>query len=354
MKILMLVNWKIKKLDKKPNNLQSPNYVLNNEKYWFFNHFANKNLEVKVLGMNSINIIEKFEQFILKFYLLQGFKSLFLLQKKDLIISHSMQSGIFICFLRRFFKTKRKHIVFDIGSFASASTKGLKLKLMQFASKSIDGVIYHTSSQLEYYKQYFPWLVDKSAFIRFGTDNEFFDNDFETINDEKYMICVGYSKRDWDTLIKAYKELKTDVKLLLVGKINKEYYGINGVQQIDFIPIDKLKTYIAKSMFCILPLESFNYSYGQMTLLQQMAMGKVVLAANVPSLRDYIKDGKNGVFYESKNVNDLKCKIEYLINNNEKIKEIEKEAKNFAMYECNEKIMALEIEKFIEKILKDD
>ena len=33
---------------------------------------------------------------------------------------------------------KAKHIVFDIGSFASASESGFSLKLMQFASKSLD------------------------------------------------------------------------------------------------------------------------------------------------------------------------------------------------------------------------
>ena len=38
--------------------------------------------------------------------------------------------------------------------------------------------------------------------------------------------------------------------------------------------------------------KSFNYSYGQMTLMQQMALGKCVVAAKVPSLVDYVENGK--------------------------------------------------------------
>lgn len=57
---------------------------------------------------------------------------------------------------------------------------------------------------------------------------------------------------------------------------------------------------IYNARLCVLPLESFNYSYGQMTFLQQMALGKCVIAANVPSLNGYAEDKKTAVFYEAK------------------------------------------------------
>lgn len=52
------------------------------------------------------------------------------------------------------------------------------------------------------------------------------------------------------------------------------------------------------------------YSYGQMTLLQQMALGKAVIVAKVPSMLDYVQDGENACFYEAKNASDLCGKME--------------------------------------------
>ena len=131
--------------------------------------------EVDVIDVSSFSWLEHFEKEKIRFYVWQTLKVIPRLGQYDLIVSHGMQSGVVLSLFRRIFKTKAKHIVFDIGSFNSAAESGFALKLMQFASKSIDSLIYHTSSQLDYYRKFFPWLVEKSQFIRFGTDLEFFD-----------------------------------------------------------------------------------------------------------------------------------------------------------------------------------
>lgn len=97
--------------------------------------------------------------------------------------------------------------MFDIGSFASASESGFSLKLMQFASKSLDGLIYHMSAQKSYYERFFPWIVGKSRFIRYGADFDFFGDD-RMINSigRSYIVCAGKNKCDWNTVVKAYKE----------------------------------------------------------------------------------------------------------------------------------------------------
>ena len=195
MKILMLVNWKVEHCNQKPLNQQPPNYYIKDEPYWFYRYFQNIP-QVHVVDMHSFEWLEKFEQNKVRFYIWQTLKVLPKLNQYDLIISHGMQSGLVLSAWRRLFKTKPKHIVFEIGSFNSAAEQGIALKLMQFASKSIDGLIYHTRSQINYYRKYFPWLVEKSQFIKFGTDLEFFDldNEKDTSDKNQYVICVGYTK----------------------------------------------------------------------------------------------------------------------------------------------------------------
>ncbi len=351
MKVLMLVNWKVEYCKNRPEHKQPPNFYVEGEEYWFYRYFKKKT-EVDVLDIRSFSWLERFEKEKLRFYVWQALKAIPKARKYDLIVSHGMQSGIVLSLWRRLFKTKAKHIVFDIGSFNSAAESGFALKLMQFASKSVDGIIYHTSSQINYYRQFFSWLTGKSRFIRFGTDLEFFDpSGLKKMEDSGcYIICVGYIKRDWETLIAAYRGLDTDVKLRLVGHVEEMYSSIPGVEQLPYVPIRELVLQIYNARFCVLPLESFNYSYGQMTLLQQMALGKCVIAARVPSLVDYIEDKKTAIMYEPKDVSDLRHKIKECLEGEVDVKKIGSDASNFLDAYCNERTMAKTVESFYHDI----
>lgn len=352
----MLVNWEISYTNSVPVDKQPPDYYEKGKPYWFFKYFKNTP-DVDVLDISSFPSIEHFEKDKLHFYILQTIRAIPKLNKYDVVISHGMQSGIVLCLYRRLFgKGKYKHIVFDIGAFNSAKESGRALKLMQFVGKSIDGIIYHTESQRAYYKRCHPWLLPRSQYIVFGTDPEYF-SDKLAINDinSNYILSFGDSKRDWDTLIKAYSKISTNINLRIIGPHNLETED-NRIEVLGRVPIDKLKQEIAGAKFCILPLESYNYSYGQMTLLQQMAMGKAVIAANVPSISAYpISDDSgeisNMVLYQPENIDELALKIKMLIDNPKVIHNIGISARNSVLYKFNEKNMALEIEDFINKVL---
>ena len=354
MKILMLVNWKIEYCNSVPKSKQPPDYCIKGEDYWFYRYFKNKP-EVDVIDISSFSALENFEKNKLHFYIHQGLKAVPRLDKYDLVVSHGMPSAVIVALWQHLFKKKIKHIVFDIGCFNSAAESGRIMKIMQYVSKSIDGIIYHTKCQKEYYEKYYPWLTNKSEFIRFGTDLEFFDSgSLKKSNDYgKYIVCIGASRRDWDTLIKAYKLLDTDLELRIIGHTDEKNNGIDGVKQIPFIPVTDMINQIYNARLCVLPLEAFNYSYGQMTFLQQMALGKCVIAADVPSLKGYAEDKKTAVFYEAKNENSLKDAVKFVLDNPKEEAKIISNARDYLKNECNEKIMAEQIESFYLKILKN-
>lgn len=352
MKILMLVNWKIEYCNSVPKSKQPPDYCIKGEDYWFYRYFKNKP-DVDIIDISSFPALENFEKNKLHFYIHQGLKAVPRLDKYDLVVSHGMPSAVIVSLWQHLFKKRVKHIVFDIGCFNSAAESGRIMKIMQKISKSIDGIIYHTKCQKEYYEKYYPWLANKSEFIRFGTDIEFFDNGkLKKSNDYgKYIVCIGASRRDWDTLIKAYKLLDTDLELRIIGHTDEKYNGIKGVKQIPFIPVTDMINQIYNARLCVLPLESFNYSYGQMTFLQQMALGKCVIAANVPSLNGYAEDKKTAVFYEAKNENSLADAVNFVLDNPKEEAKIISNARDYLKNECNERIMAEQIENFYLKIL---
>lgn len=364
-KILMLVNWKVEYCRQNPTDKQPPDFVAEGQPYWFYRYFKEP-VQVDVLDVSSLPVIERFEREKLRFYVLQALRAIPRLHKYDLVVSHGMQSGVAISLWRRFFPGKVKHVVFDIGSFNSAAESGVALRMMQFASRSIEGVIYHTSTQKDYYEKCFPWIVPHAQFIRFGTDSLFFRA--EGGGGQKkfpFILCVGYDKRDWDTLIRAYALLtwKRPADAPVLKLIGREKYQLpEGVElpeaakleTLPYIPVRQLMEQIQEAAFCVLPLESFNYSFGQMTLLQQMALGKAVIVARVPSMLDYVQDGKNALFYETGNENDLCEKMQLLLDNVDLCKLLGKQAGAYVREEHNEKDMALQIEAFYRKVLKEE
>lgn len=370
MKILMLVNWKVEYTDKPLKDKQPPDYVAEGQPYWFFRYFPEESdICVDVVDIRSFPWMERFEKNKIRFYIWQTLKILPRLKKYDLVLSHGMQSGIVLCLIRRMFgKGRYKHIVFDIGAFNSARESGKSLKLMRFVSKSLDGVIYHTQSQRFYYEKCHPWLLGKSKFIPFGTDTEFFapERDDRSEGTEKnaqkempsdgmtvkapYILCVGYHKRDWDTLLAAYRELTGNrLKTAGVGAVCLRLIGnrsirtdIEGVEVMDQVSVTELKHQIQNALFCVLPLQQYNYSYGQMTLLQQMVMGKAVIVADVSSIQAYKEEG-NLLLYKSEDVQELSFCMEKLLFDAEKRELTGQKARESVLKNYNEQNMAKEI-----------
>lgn len=358
----MLVNWKVVFCENLPDNLQSPDYFITNKPYWFFKYLP-ADMQVDVIDVSSICWLEKFESNKIRFYIWQTLKVLYRLNQYDLVISHGMQSGIVLAIIRRIFgKGKYKHLIFDIGAFNSARESGQSLKLMQFASKSIDYVVYHTQSQIEYYKKCHPWLVDKSTFIPFGTDYDFFtreipDHIYKCLDVKDYILCVGYNKRDWSTLVEAYSKIKTDVKLVMLGHVDDKISDIDSrIIMLPKVSVEELRCWIKDALFCVLPLEYMNYSFGQMTLLQQMAMGKAVICADVPSIQAYkvpYDNPENIVVYKAGDSEDLRQKITNLLSEVDLMIEIATNAQKSVSDYFNEEKMAQDIYKVIEKVMRD-
>lgn len=357
MRILMLVNWKVKYCNEIPADKQPPDYVVPGQKYWFFRYLPD-DAEVDVVDCSSFPQLEKFEKNKLRFYIWQTLKIIPRLNQYDVVLSHGMQSGIVLCLWRRLFgKGKYRHIVFDIGAFNSAKESGKSLKLMQFASKSLDGVIYHTGSQISYYEKCHPWLPDKSVYIPFGTDTEFFEGTSQDGREEKeekpYILSIGYNKRDWDTLLAAYRKTDRKYNLKLIGNPDAVTgTDRNGIEALPPTGIRELMRLIQGEAFGVLPLKSFNYSFGQMTLLQQMAMGKAVISADVPSLRDYVENGTDGWLYEPEQEDDLAEKIQKWMDCPETVAVLGQNAQKAISEKFNEKQMAVQIWEFIKEICR--
>ena len=309
MRILLLVNWKIRYCNEIPNDLPPSDYVCPQEIYWFFKYFKEKPV-VDVVDIRAPKWIEKLEN-KLRFHFYQTLRILRKINQYDLIFVHGTTSAMLLGAIKRVFRLKTPPILdVDISSFRQASTKGMIHKLSQFASTDFDYMVYHTRSQITYYQEQFPWLADKCEFIPLGVDYHYWKTKTYPQIPEKdsYIVSVGYRKRDWDTLLKAYDQAKIKEKLYLIGNPDLKCDNPD-VKVLPFIPIDELMTYIANAKFSVIPLDDFNYSFGQLTLLQQMATGVPILAADVRAVRDYISQSEGAMSYKPYDAEDLTEKL---------------------------------------------
>ena len=89
-----------------------------------------------------------------------------------------------------------------------------------------------------------------------------------------------------------------------------------------------------------------------MTLLQQMALGKAVIAARVPSMIDYVEEDRTALCYTAGDAEELCRKMIWLFENGDAREQIEKNAAGYVKEQYNEKKMALQIEEYLKQILK--
>jgi glycosyltransferase involved in cell wall biosynthesis len=233
-------------------------------------------------------------------------------------------------------------VIIDVGGMNGARINRYETPLIRKALKSNPAIIYHSKSQIDIYKQAYPELVCKSKFILFGVDTEYFTP--QNTKTENFVLSFGFYKRDYHTLIRAWDKVISDTKLKIIGIEGKSTDSILYPGKFN---IKQLKEEIAKSLFVVVPLPVFNYSYGQMSFLQSMSMGKPVIVTRTPSSSDYLIDGHGSYYVKPYDADDLAEKINILLSKKEILPELGLLARQQTEEKLNEKIMARSIYEFL-------
>lgn len=347
MRILFLPNWKVVQPSEDVADIQAPDKFVKGEPYWFFKHF-NTAVKVDIIDFQQGNLLSFIEKKC-NTYIWQGVKAFFSKKNYDVVISHGAQSGLVYSLLRTiFFRTKPVHIIFDIGSMNGARENIIENRLIQWVLRSNPSVICHSKIIIENYKIRYKNLVTRSKFIPFGVDVDDFKPQ-PPPQDTHYILSFGASKRDYKTLLEAWSTINTTYKLRLIGY--QQPLSVENVEVIKKVTIAELRTHIANSLFVVIPLPVFNYSYGQMSFLQSMSMGKPVVVTRTPSSVDYLHDGKGAFLVNPYDVADMKAKLEQLLNNHQLCSEMGRQARQLVADDFSEKQMAVKVECFIQEVL---
>lgn len=159
---------------------------------------------------------------------------------------------------------------------------------------------------------------------------------------EKTVIYTGtaFSWKGVDTLIKAAKYIKG--KILIVGlnegDLKEMMAGDNDIPwekiiAVGWIPPAKVRDYLNMASVAVVPnkKESISSFYtSPLKLFEYMASGIPVVASDLPSIREIIKDGETGILVEPDNPEKLAESINMLIENEELASRISIKAQELA------------------------
>lgn len=154
--------------------------------------------------------------------------------------------------------------------------------------------------------------------------------------DKLTLIFVGQLNRrkGLHHLLYCARELSDKINIILVGGINpifdlyKEYKDDKNISFTGFIDRDRLKEHYAHADVFVLPSLSEGMSLAG---LEAMAFGMPILCSDHSGINDLVEDGINGYVFQTGNLEDLKSKICWFIENKSKCFSMGKRSREIAL-----------------------
>lgn len=345
MKVLFLPNWKVHRLQADSRAYQAPDKQVAGRPYWFFRHFPEES-RVDVVDYQEDNPLRPVEKRV-KTYLWQGMKAFVARENYDVVISHGAQSGLMYALLRTMTCRRRPaHVIIDVGSMNGGRSDRLENLMIRSALRSRPYSICHSRIVIENYARTYPDMLGRTSFVPFGVDVDDFSPSAWT-GDSDYVLSFGASKRDYPTLLKAWAGIRTRSRLRLIGCGPIPGSAPSNVEALGTVPLSELKEHIRNALFIVIPLPVFNYSYGQMSFLQSMSMGKAVVVTRTPSSVDYLEHGRGAFLVKPYDVEDMREKIGLMLHDPELARQAGVTARQFVRERFPEKTMAEGIHHFL-------
>jgi glycosyltransferase involved in cell wall biosynthesis len=148
----------------------------------------------------------------------------------------------------------------------------------------------------------------------------------EDYTKEHYYCYLGRisHEKGVTTLINAAKTLPYKLKAIGGGPLEEALREkIKDYSNIDFVGYKQwtaIKEIVGKARFLVTPSEW--YEVLGIVNIESLCLGTPVLGANIGGIPEVIEEGKNGMLFESRNVKDLKDKIQKMFTTNFEYKTI--------------------------------
>lgn len=225
-------------------------------------------------------------------------------------------------------------------------SKAKKCKKIRKELSKIDYILPETKILMEAYKKFYS-LSNCFVLNNFRDNNNIINNKVEKCGNLKaiYLSRVMRIKGIFDLLhiVNKISDIRLDIygSLELDDDDTKRFYELinDKVRYLGPVENDKVINTFNKYDLLIFPSRC-SYEGVPGVISESLIAGTPILSSDFPNAKCILKDSYNSVFYEMFDVDDLEAKLEWCINNKDKIRSMRdnclESAKKFT-YEYNRK-----------------
>jgi glycosyltransferase involved in cell wall biosynthesis len=157
----------------------------------------------------------------------------------------------------------------------------------------------------------------------YGVDSDFFRPP-GVFEDRRLVLSAGTANRDYKTLLSAFSGLNAHLEIAADSEWRPRPLDIAGQPLPPRVNVRSARTYnqlrrlYGSASLVVVPLYEAPFACGYAVIAEAMAMGKAVIASRTQCHSDFILDGETGFYVGPGDVDDLRCKMEYLLGNPDK------------------------------------
>lgn len=286
--------------------------------------------------------------------------------KPNLVISYTIKPNIYGGIICRFKKISFIPNVTGLGTALENNglIRRILMKLYKFAYKDVNLIFFQNKRNLNFFVENSLVDLKKTKLIPGSGVNidKFIPRKIEKKENKIRFLFIGRLMKDKgiDEYLEAANNITNkyeNTEFQILGSFEegkyKEILKTNKNTRIKYLGRSNDVREEISQVDCIV-----NPSYHEgmsNVLLEGAAMGKPLIASDIPGCKEIIDDGINGFLFEVKNVNDLENKIIKFINlSNEKKVNMGIQSRKKVVKEFDRKIVVNEYMKVINSILKGD
>jgi len=256
--------------------------------------------------------LRKFLQRPIFFRIYQALVAVWRQRDVDAIFAINEAAALPPLILKRLGLLQTPIIVFNTALMHPRNRSGLRKKMWDWTLRAAEAVVSQTKMELDTVWREFGLEKDRQHLMHMLVDMDFMKPE-PGVPLGDYCLSVGTNEaKDFPTLMKAFPK---NEKLIIVT----DAYNAAIVEQarepgmpvevLQAIPITRIKRMYQEAKLTINPLTETPYGSGHTVVLENMVLGKPVIATRVGGMIDYFEEGVSALAYEAGNVEDLRQKI---------------------------------------------
>jgi glycosyltransferase involved in cell wall biosynthesis len=219
------------------------------------------------------------------------------------VVSHGPLMTLWTAVALKFTRTSPVHLAFAF-NFTNLPT-GPRLRLMQWAFRSVDRFVVPSSLERKVYSKVFGLPKDRFDVLLWGIDKPEPPAGMPPVVTDAphgYVCAIGGEGRDYRTLFEAAENLP-QVPVVCIGR-PESFAGLippRTVRVLMNTPADVAWDVLKHARFCVVPLLHADVPCGHVTLVSAMLQGKALLVTESRGVADYVRHNDNALLVPPSN-----------------------------------------------------